>query len=283
MNVVTRKVYKTTQEECNVMRTEEMELFARELNEGRSISDIFFASHGESLALEIKREVQRLHESGEWDALIEVAQFDLENWSRGGKKQTHTADSLTVARISRELTNEYEKTNASSLLTANALHQAAVTYAFLRNRKLFESLTCEGKAGKKFGLVEMADRLGPALQPAGSSAYYHVKYVPYGIQARAVFGENIIEGLSLVTPDAAIESASTLINKFGVHYALAETSAAPRAEVPKSGRKPELYICTLVKGGKPVAESHQIDTPFRTEFDSKVREKMYKALRRIFT
>ena len=73
-----------------------------------------------------------------------------------------------------------------------------------------------------------------------------------------------------------------LVNKFGVHYALAETSAAPRSNVPRSGRKPELHICRYIKGEEPIVESHELNTLFRTEFGAQVREVMFQSLRRIF-
>lgn len=262
------------------MKTTEIERLGRELNEGRSVSNAFFDIHNRALSLQIDAELERLRSSGEWASRLQQAQSDLESWASGGRKQNYDPESLTIARISKEFANRYEEANSAALLTANAMHQAVVTYAFLTNKVLFENLVREGKEGRKFGLVEMADRLGPALQPAGSSAYYHVKYVPYGIDARTNLGENR-NGKSLVTSDTAIESASNLINKFGVYYALAETSAAPRSDVPKSGRKPELYVCTYVKGGEPKVESHQMNTLFRTEFDSRVREEMYQSLRRM--
>ncbi len=258
-----------------------MQRLERELNEGRSILDSFFAAHNSALDNQIKKEVERLNSSGEWNERIQQAQADLESWSTGGRKQAYTPNSLVLAKISRELANNYEDVNGAGLLTANAMHQAVVTYTFSRDKKLFEYLVREGKRGKKFGLVEMADRLGPALQPAGSSAYFYIKYVPYGVESRSILGERINEK-AFVTPDTVVGSASNLINRFGVHYALAETSAAPRSDVPKSGRKPELYICTYVKGGEPRVESHQINTLFRTEFDSRVREEMYQSLRGLF-
>ena len=72
--------------------------------------------------------------------------------------------------------------------------------------------------------------------------------------------------------------------RFGVRNVLAETSAAPRKDVPRSRRVPEIYICSL-NGGDVLgrtSEHHEINTYFREEFDSVVRELMFDRLRKMY-
>lgn len=116
----------------------------------------------------------------------------------------------------------------------------------------------------------------------GSSSYFEVGLVPYGKGARLHVGEQQGTGSSVVTPAAAEQSAKNLQQTFGVHYALAETSAAPRLDVPKSARKPEVYLCGLVGSSVQHEEKHTIDTPFRAVFNARTRELMYGMLRRMY-
>ena len=67
-----------------------------------------------------------------------------------------------------------------------------------------------------------------------------------------------------------------------MHYALAETSAAPRAEIFRSGLEPSVHICSIVKGEREKVETHTIPALFRTEFDALVREQMYFALQELY-
>ncbi|MEI7719367.1 MAG: hypothetical protein WCI72_05845 [archaeon] len=261
----------------------EIQELGRDFSNGQFIADRMFSTHSYFLTQRVIDQVQMLRVSGSWSKLLANAEVDLEKWSVGGKKQAYTADSLALARVSREVANQYEKEKALELMNLNAVHQTILAHSFFKNDVLLNKLIQEGKAGRKFGLVEMADRLGPILQPTGSSAYYHVKYVPYGVSTRSRMGEAFQEGASLVSAATAVESTSNLVNMFGVHYALAETSAATKADVPKSGRKPEVHICTKIAYQKPIVESFQIDTLFRTEFDAQVRERMYRSLERMYT
>lgn len=68
---------------------------------------------------------------------------------------------------------------------------------------------------------------------------------------------------------------------------LVESSAAPRSTVPKSGRKPEVYIAHIdalpwEKEMTTVVDHYVIDTPFREEFDARVRELMFLTLRGMY-
>jgi hypothetical protein len=276
------KMFITMDLGSTIMESPDIERFSGMLNEGAGVASAFFAPHREALVVGVETEMARASSSGEWNRQVAAAAEDLERWSQGGRKQVYTPEKLAEARLAREVANNYEADNLVSLQIANGLHQVAVTCAFVQNRDLFDSLVSEGREGRKLGLVELADRLGPALQPAGSSAYYIGKYVPYAIESREIFGEVIEEGVKLVTPEVARAGARNLVEKLGAHYALAETSAAPRADVPRSGRKPEVHICTYVNGSDPVVKSYGVDVSLRTEFDSRVREEMYNSLRGIF-
>lgn len=273
----------TAPHERNCMRDLEIEDLGRELNQGRSIANKFFDLHNKNLSLRINARLEKVKSTGEINDLLAKSRTDLMKWSKKDKKHTYTEYSLMLAKISRDVANQYEAENISAILTANALHQAAVAFSFNSNNALFQNMIKKGDEGKKLGIVEMADRLGPVLQPAESSKYYHIKYVPYGFQSRVDLGELNHRDVPLVSAETAEKSAFNLIKRFGVHYALTETSAAPRLEVPKSGRKPELYVCMYRKGEKPLIEKFEIETLLRLEFDSRVREIMYFSLNKLFS
>lgn len=154
----------------------------------------------------------------------------------------------------------------------------------LETSGLSEKLRKQHEVGKKLAVVETSARLSPCLTFVGSSNYLESMMVPYGKKARRALGEKQVQ--SLVSSEAVEESVRNAQRLFGVDYVLAETSAAPRDEVPKSKRKPEVYLCALMGGNTKIMTldtTHQvIDTPFREEFNCRVRESMYFALKKMY-
>lgn len=241
-----------------------------------------FRPYRERLALDIEQRQQDLQRSGTWDAEIEKASRDLYLWQqKSGKEQAYTAQSLAEARLVRNLANTYEDVYSFDLGRANTDHQASVREDMKRT-KFRERLISEGDGNKKLGLVELSARLLPALDFSNSSIYFEGGFIPYGRNFRVVVGESVPKSNQpFVSATVAQESAANLQERFGVHYVLAETSAAPRRDVPKSGKKPEIYICGLA-GEKQYAEPYVIDTPFRDEFNAVARELMYGMLKTMY-
>ncbi len=249
-------------------------------NKARLAAELF-RTHRERLNTDIDAKIKDLHVSGLWKIELERAEATLEEWQRqSGRKQIYTIESLAFARLAQEETNTYSNIFSFLLKQIDAYHET-VLYEDLKGNGLRESLISEGRKDKKLGVVELTSRLQSLLTFAGSSDYFEFAAVPYGKKSREVLGENT-EGIkSFVAEAVAEESARNLQRRFGVHYALAETSAAPRNDVPKSGKKPEVYICGLA-GNKMYSEYHVIDTPFRDEFNAHVRELMYGMLKKMY-
>ena len=245
----------------------------REFIAGQSLAELLFEPHRHNLAQIIRRK------QIDWVVETEQAAKDLAQWqAESGRAQNYTPQELACARIARNLANEYEQEHKGELALANGIHKASLDVAILENG-LGKSMLAEGKAGRKFGIVEISPRLLPCLQFHGSSNYFCIGLAIYSQDARLVLGEQ--QRKHYVSAEAAQESALNLQRKFGVHYALAETSAAPRTGIAKSRRKPEVFICG--RAGDSVQEDHQIiDVPFRDEFDAIVREQMYRAAERMY-
>ncbi|MFC1698021.1 CinA family protein, partial [Nanoarchaeota archaeon] len=227
------------------------------------------------LDINSKMNKSKLKDNGKYNNLLQKAKEDLKQWAeKSGREQNYTAEDLTDARIFKEEANKYQTENLSGLSFLNAMHQAIINYNMIETG-LNEILIEEGKEGRKFGIVELSSRLTPVLTFPSSSNYFEVSIIPYGKKSREVIGEK--PNKKFLSEEVAEESAENLIRNFGVHYALAETSAAPREDVPKSARKPEIYL-TSIYGDKKETDHYIIDTPFRHEFDSQVREIMYRHL-----
>ncbi len=241
-------------------------------------ADIFRKLNNEFEAL-FNYKKGRLIQRREWDQKVQEAESILDEWSQSGRKQNYTSEELADALFSRKLANLYEEANRFELNIADASHQAEVS-EYILSSHLNEKLINEGKEGRKLGLLELSARLMPVLTFPGSSSYFEVGVVPYSKESREILGENVQR--SFVNQRVALGSATNMAKKFKSHYSLAETSAAPRPDVPKSGRKPELYICGIVGDEVKLNESYEVDTPFRSEFNAIVRKHMYGALKRIY-
>lgn len=244
-----------------------------------------FRPYREQLAANIEIKKQTLRTSGAWETELEKAARDLESWrQKSGREQVYTAESLALARLHQEEANMFYGDNSHftrrELPMRDVIHQGCVGVD-LSESGFRNLLIAEGKENRKFGIVELSARLLPVLTFTGSSDYFEVGIVPYGRKSREILGEKLEGVKSFVTAAVAEESARNLQHTFGVHYALAETSAAPRNDVPKSGKKPEIYICGLA-GYKKYSEHHVIETPFREEFNAVARELMYGMLKSMY-
>lgn len=216
----------------------------------------------------------------DWQTTVATAQRDLEAWqAASGKAQNYTPLKLAEARVIKELVNAYEQEHRRYLLERNACHQAIIAADIIEGG-LAERMMQEGREGRKLSVLEISSRLAPALTFPGSSSYFEMAALPYGTHARIVLGERKLP--HYVSPDAAEGSARNMQERFGTHYVLAETSAAPRGDVPKSKRAPELSVCSFVG-----SEIQQLTVPFpdsqlRAEFDARVREVLYQQLQKMY-
>jgi hypothetical protein len=246
-----------------------------------SFATKLFQTHRNQLTDRINTQIARLSEDGSYAELLVQSSKDLQKWEQSsGKKQAYTPQELTYARLARESANTYQRENVMALCLTDAEHQAKIFHEIL-NTGLADKMMNEGSIGRKFGIVELSARLMPVLTFTGSSSYFEVGVVPYGKKSREAIGENI--GNSFVSENAASESAKNLSRTFNVYYSLAETSAAPRDDVPKSGKNPEIFLCGIVGGTEIIKENHMIITPFRSEFNAVARELMYQSLKRIYS
>ncbi|MBT3297647.1 hypothetical protein HN385_01885 [archaeon] len=238
-----------------------------------------FEKHNNKLRLMFETRKSLLIRRGDWKSKVEEAEASLEEWSISGRKQNYDSEELADAKLFRHIANLYEFANNLELNIADALHQAHIS-EYLLSSGLNKILISEGKKGMKLGVLELSARLMPILTFPCSSSYFEVGVIPYSKESREILGENVQR--SFVNSKVALESATNIANKFGVHYSLAETSAAPRTDVPRSGRKPGLYICGIIGDEVKLDESYVIDTPFRSEFNAIVRKHMYGALKKMY-
>ncbi len=225
-------------------------------------------------------------EKNNWAEHIHAAEQTIKQWqSSSGRTQNYTPEQLAEAQLRKEIAKKYSREFRTKLMLLDELHRAIIRI-HLHHIGLADMFIAEGKEGKKFALVELSARLSPALTFEGSSNYLSAVFIPYGKEARTALGEVHDPSIPLVSAPAVCVSAHNAHKQFGAHYVLAETSAAPRADVPKSGRKPEIYTCRsfLKEDGSPehFVTHHVIDTPFREKFDSVVREIMYEELKKLF-
>jgi len=223
---------------------------------------------------------ERRADESTWTATVTEAQRDLQEWETvSGRKQNYTFEELAEARIAKEIINTYEKENRRYLLERNALHQAAIATEIIEEG-LAERMMREGKEGRKLSILEISSRLAPVLTFPGSSNYFEMAALPYGTHARKVLGEADLP--HYVSARAAEGSARNMQEKFGTHYILAETSAAPRGDVPKSRRSAELSVCSLVGSEMQQLTVQFPDVHLRAEFDARVREVMYQQLKHMY-
>lgn len=223
---------------------------------------------------------ERKSKKKDWRSTVATAQSDLDAWqTASGREQNYTSHQLAEARVAKEIMNAYEKEHRGYLLERNACHQAIIATDIIEGG-LAERMMAEGKEGRKLSVLEISSRLAPVLTFPGSSRYFEMAALPYGTNARKVLGEAALPHYVSLT--AAEASARNMQEKFGTHYVLAETSAAPRGDVPKSRRSAELYVCSLVG---PEAQQFTVQFPgvhLRAEFDARVREVMYQQLQKMY-
>ncbi len=240
----------------------------------------YFSAENTALQESVREAITRKKAEGIWTNLIAAAELDLRGWeSSSGRKQNYTPEELAEARVVKEAVKSYEERWRYDLGRKNAEHLAAVGYEIVASG-LAERMMQEGREGRKLSVLEISSRLAPVLTFSGSSAYFEMAALPYGTTARAVLGESKLP--HYVSPAAAQGSARNMQEKFGTHYVLAETSAAPRGDVPKSKRAPEVSVCTLV--GSEI-EQRNVQFPevlLRAEFDACVREVLYQQLQKMY-
>jgi len=196
-----------------------------------------------------------------------------------GRKLSYTTVAWAKVHREKEIANIMEAEFAEAFDRQNIYHDAVVRNAV--KTQLKDILIKEGRARRKLGIVELVARLLPALNAfSGASDYFIGGYIPYGVESREPFGES--RYATLVTQEVAAGSAHNLCKSLHVYYALAESSAGPTTEVPKSGKQPRVYIAAFVNGGSFVNREVIIPTHFRAKFDAVVREEMFTTLREMY-
>ncbi len=271
-------------------------------NEIDSVASTLFSGVNTKMSQRTKDALSFLTSNGKWNEKLDSAAKTLDEWKRtsGGREPAYTPEELALAQLKREIANHYHQEGAAAtLLGLNALHQASIAYA-MQESGLADSLIKAGGEGYYLSLVETSSRLAPVLTFPGASSYLCATVVPYAREARAVLGEKHKGRAHFISEDAVRESACSnyrvfkkalnkndpLENKRELRV-LVESSAAPRSTVPKSGRKPEVYIAHIdalpwEKEMTTVVDHYVIDTPFREEFDARVRELMFLTLRGMY-
>ncbi|MGV8169344.1 MAG: hypothetical protein ACP5N3_04780, partial [Candidatus Nanoarchaeia archaeon] len=206
-----------------------------------SVADMLFETPHQQRTVLAEIMLQTEKRRNLWNPRIDQAAKILDDWKeKSGKEQNYTPESLALAQINLEAALRNERENYIQLILADSFHQSVIAHA-IKFSGIHTKLINEGEQGKKFAIVELSARLSPLLTFPGSSSYLSECSVLYGKESRIAAGE-IIPGSNYVNPDVALESAKNLQRKLKVHYALAETSAAPRGDIPKSGRKPIVFI-----------------------------------------
>ncbi len=246
-----------------------------------AFADQLLRIHREALDELIREQIDSEKRGPNWEARLRVARSELDLWEAQsqGRKQNYSSEELSEAQIARAVANAYEEREYSPLQRMNGEHQAQVAVNIKRSG-LAERMIEEGKQGRKLAVLEISSRIAPVLTFPGSSKYFEMAALPYGTNARIVLGEGKLP--HYVSPDAAEGSARNMRESFGTHYVLAETSAAPRTDVPKSKRAPEVFVCSLIG-----SEIQQLNVQFpnvrlRAEFDACVREVMYQQLQKMY-
>ncbi len=245
------------------------------------IADDFFSTIRAALDERISLVIsERKRDASVWEATFATAQRDLDMWQReSARSQKYTACELAEARVAKDAITAYETQNRRYLLRQNAAHQATIA-ADIIELGLAERMMAEGKEGRKLSVLEISSRLAPVLTFPGSSRYFEMAALPYGINARKVLGEAALP--HYVSSTAAEASARNMQEKFETYYVLAETSAAPRGDVAKSRRPAELYVCSLVGSDMQHLTVSFPEVHLRAEFDARVREVMYQQLKKMY-
>ncbi|MFA6460838.1 MAG: hypothetical protein WCV90_01110 [Candidatus Woesearchaeota archaeon] len=275
---------------------------------GESISSFLFQKANGYVRWETEQALSRMTSNAStWSKYIDDAAREISSWSlKPGQTLAYTPEEWVRANVARDCANEYQKEYGRELMLLNVLHQGAVASALQWSglSHYFSgkegSLIEGGREGYLLALVETSSRLAPVLTFPGASSYLCATIVPYAREARTVLGEKHKGRAHFISEDAVRESARNTYRIFSKALnkdvppeeqrevrVLVESSAAPRSTVPKSGRKPEVYIAHIdalpwENKMTTVVDHYIIDTPFREEFDSKVRELMFLTLRGMY-
>lgn len=241
------------------------------------IADTLFGPFTLQLEMQV-HSAKSLEKHVDYTQRVEKAAETLAHWEIESKRpQNYTPEELADILLHKEHTTQLLASYQSKLTMMNTMHQGACAL-YLVQSGLANRLVHEGKNNRTLSLVEISSRLAPILTFPGASAYLDAMIIPYAQKTRAILHEPQLK--SYVSEEAAVNSARTHQKNFGSYYVLAETSAAPRKDVPKSKRKPEVYICGIA--GEQMQTWHYIiETPFRDHFDAKVREYMLNSLDRL--
>jgi nicotinamide mononucleotide (NMN) deamidase PncC len=273
--------------EITLMGAEATKLMAKRLVDGISLAGELFERARSDVDLGVEALIGNIsHEGNAWERGMQQAQDEIASWNlKPGQKLAYEPADWMLANIARRCANEYQQRHQRELTFLNYFHQNVISEA-MRISGLDESLIKAGKEGYRLAVVETSSRLAPVLTFPGASSYLCVTIVPYAREARTVLGESHEGRKHFISEEAVRESAENAHNRFGAKMVLAETSAAPRFDVPKSGRKPEVYIASVSSfpGANRCMDvtHHIIDTPFREEFDAQVRELMFLTLRGMY-
>ena len=245
------------------------------------IARMYFSAMRTLLDGKIRKELtERQKKKKDWRTTVAQAERDLEIWqTESGRAQNYTPHELAEARVAKGVVSLYEAQSRRSLFAQNAAHQAHIA-ADVIAFGLAERMIAKGREGEKLSVLEISSRLAPVLTFPGSSAYFEMAALPYGTHAREVLGEEKLP--HYVSQAAAQASARNMHAKFGTHYVLAETSAAPRSDVSRSRRPSELYVCSLVGSEMQETCVQFPEVQLRAEFDARVREVIYQHLIRMY-
>lgn len=212
--------------------------------------------------------------------LVFAAREDLLQWKqKSGREQQYTPGELAAERLIREVILSYESKHGQTLDRINTNHQALVSDA-IQQSGLAEKMIAEGKAGRKLGVVETTARITPCLNFYSSSHFFVGAAITYSSAMRDAFGEPKQE--KQVSQKTALESARNLQERLGMHYALAETAAAPSDSVPRSRMPPRTHIVGLAEGVGFCYQDTFPEVMFRSQFDAIVREEMLFTLLKMY-
>ncbi|MBI4147914.1 hypothetical protein HY490_01355 [Candidatus Woesearchaeota archaeon] len=249
----------------------------------RATQDSCAASMFQEHELAVQERFQTARRTVQWSERIHDAEVLLAESTKPGRTPAYTPEGLAEEILRKQVVETHHAEHVAELQGLAAVHDAVIRYK-VQNSGLADILKQEGARGNKLVVVELSARISPALTFAGSSNYLTAVLIPYGREARIALGENFAESSQFVSQSTAIASAENASRRFQTRRVLAETSAAPRPEIVKSGRKPEVYVCTLVNdvAQTPDVSHHVIDTLFREKFDCVVREIMYSSLKKLY-
>ena len=248
-----------------------------EFDAGTNISDRIFSNIRQELEETHSATLSNINNNEENNFMnnkIIEAEKEIATWIENGYVSKYTPSELATEKIRKEVIEQYLKEHSTELTLLNNIHQTVISNHIIKSG-LANTMIENGRKGINFGIIELSSRLSPILTFPDASKYFTTTIIPYSKESRMILGETPMK--KTVSQEAAIESAKNLAKKFNIKYVLAETSSAPRRDIVKSKRKPEIYICSL-KNDIIGTKHYDIDVPTRQEFDSCVREIMYREL-----